>query len=111
MIKTIIDEIKELNSLDGKTLPERVIKFNEEFGEFSAELCKMIGITHKPYDEPHMKEEMADAMQNLFSVYLNVCEVGGFEIDDVFEQILVKNKKWREKFPQYTKNQKDNEGI
>lgn len=103
MIKLIIKEIQELNHLDGKNLLERMVKFNEEYGEFSAEVCKMQGISHKPFDEPHLKEEMADAMQNLFSVYLEICELRGFGIDEVFAEILVKNKKWREKAPLYTK--------
>lgn len=104
MITKILDEIYELNGIDNKTIPERFIKFNEEFGEFSAEYGKMIGISHKPYDKDHLVEEMADALQNMFSVYLDVCLAGGFPIEEVFEQILVKNQKWREKAPLYTKN-------
>jgi hypothetical protein len=36
MKKETLEEIKNLNSVDGKTLPERFIKYSEEFGEFSA---------------------------------------------------------------------------
>lgn len=104
ILKKIITEINELNSIDGKTLPERFIKFNEEYGEFNAEVCKFIGITHKPYDRDHLVEEMADAMQNMFSVYLDICEKTGITIEEVFQTILIKNKKWREKAPQYAKN-------
>ena len=106
MKKEILEEIKELNGIDGKTLPERVLKFNEEFGEFSAELGKFIGITHKPYDKPHLIEEMADAMQCLCSIYVDVCDKADFTMEDVFNEITEKNKKWREKAPQYTKNLK-----
>lgn len=103
-ITNIIEEIQQLNGLDGKTIPERIIKFNEEFGEFNAELGKFIGITHKPYDKPHLVEEMADAMQNLYSIYLAVCEEAEIDFVDVIKEIEKKNKKWREKAPQYTKN-------
>jgi NTP pyrophosphatase (non-canonical NTP hydrolase) len=104
IIKQIITEISELNSIDGKTLTERGLKFNEEYGEFCAEVCKFVGITHKPYDKEHLREEMSDAMQNLFSIYLDICEKTGITMDEVFEMILVKNKKWREKAPLYTIN-------
>ena len=104
-LEKILEEISELNKVDGKKFLERFLKYNEEYGEFSAEVCKLIGITQKPYDKDHLIEEMADAIQNLFSVYLNVCEIGEFSIEDVFEQILVKNKKWRECYPKYTNNQ------
>jgi len=104
MRKEIIDEIRELNSIDNKDLLERMVKFQEEYGEFNAELVKMIGITHKPFDREHLKEEMADAMQCMFSVYLDICDKQGFTIDEIFDEIVIKNKKWREKAPLYTKN-------
>ena len=47
---------------------------------------------------------MADAMQNLVSVYQDICEKIDIDIDVVFDEIEVKNKKWREKAPLYTKN-------
>lgn len=105
-IEKIIEEINELNSLDGKTLTERFLKYNEEYGEFSAEVCKLVGISHKPYDREHLVEEMADAMQNLLSEYLDICSKTDITINEVFDTILVKNKKWREKAPLYTKNNK-----
>lgn len=103
-INKIISEIKELNGIDGKTLTERGLKFNEEYGEFCAEVCKFVGITHKPYDREHLVEEMADAQQNLFSIYLDICQKTDITMEEVFDTILMKNKKWREKAPLYTKN-------
>ncbi len=103
-MKEIIEEIKEFNSKDGKTLPERIIKFNEEFGEYNAEVGKLIGITHKPYDEDHLLEESADYLQNTISVLLETCESAGFTFQDIVDKVKVKNKKWREKAPLYTKN-------
>lgn len=98
----IIKEIRELNRLDNKSIPERVLKFNEEFGEFSAELCKVVGITHKPYDEPHLIEEAADALQCQFSLILHVCEILNIDFNNILEEILIKNNKWRSKIPEYT---------
>jgi hypothetical protein len=105
-INDILFEIKELNALDNKNIPERCVKYGEEYGEFSAELCKLIGITHKPYDKELLIGEMADVQQVLWSIYLDVCEKTGITMEEVFDTILIKNNKWREKIPQYTKNLK-----
>jgi len=103
-IYELVSEIEELNGLDNKTLPERIIKFNEEFGEFNAEVGKLIGITHKPYDKEHLIEEAADFLQNTFSVLLETSKRAGFTLDDIYAEIKVKNQKWRSKVPLYTKN-------
>lgn len=104
MRNEIINEIRELNSIDKKELLERMCKFQEEYGEFNAEVGKMIGITEKPFDREHLKEEMADAMQCMFSIYLDICDKQNFTIDDIFDEIIVKNKKWRKNAPLYGKN-------
>ena len=98
----IIKEIKELNDLDNKSISERVLKFNEEFGEFSAELCKVVGITHKPYDEEHLIEEAADALQCQLSLILDICNIMNIDFNNILEEILIKNSKWRVKIPEYT---------
>lgn len=103
-IINILSEIKELNALDNKSIPGRILKYNEEFGEFSAELCKLLGLTHKPYDKEHLTEEMADVIQVLFSIYLDICAETGITMEEVFNTIPSKNTKWREKIPNYTKN-------
>ena len=103
-IYELISEIEELNGIDNKTLPERIIKFNEEFGEFNAEVGKLIGITHKPYDKPHLIEEAADFLQNAFSVLIETGKLAGFSLEDIFSEIKVKNQKWRSKAPLYIKN-------
>lgn len=104
LIHNIIDEIEELNSLDNKSIPQRVLKFNEEFGELCAELCKIEGITHKPYDENNLREEMSDSLQCQISLILDVCKARGFSFTEVLETILIKNKKWRSKIPEYKKS-------
>ena len=100
-----INEIQELNEVDNKALLERVIKFNEEYGEMNAELCKLLGITHKSYDKEHMKEEIADFLQNAFSLTLALSKFVDIESEEIFTKMLEKNQKWRDKYPQYTKNQ------
>lgn len=80
-IENIIKEIKELNSLDNKSIGERFIKFNEEFGEFSAEVGKLVGITHKEFDKEHLKEEMADFIQNSFALSLHAAEIAEIDIE------------------------------
>jgi NTP pyrophosphatase (non-canonical NTP hydrolase) len=102
-IVDIVKEIKELNGLDNKTLSDRVLKFNEEFGEFSAELCKVVGISHKPYDRDHLIEEAADSLQCHFSIIIDVCEKLDIDFDEILQMILIKNQKWRSKIPFYNK--------
>lgn len=104
IIQNIISEIKELNSLDNKSITERTLKYGEEYGEFCAELGKLIGITHKPYDRTHLVEEMADTIQNLFSIYIGICDITDITIEEVLENVLIKNNKWRNKIPLYTRN-------
>lgn len=103
-IYSTLCEISSLNNKDNKALTERIVKFNEEFGEYNAEVCKLIGISHKPYDKEHLLEESADFLQNTFSVLIETCKHAGFTMEDVFENIKVKNKKWKEKIPLYTRN-------
>jgi NTP pyrophosphatase (non-canonical NTP hydrolase) len=105
-LEKVIKEIEELSKLENKQIPEMFIKFNEEFGEFAAEVIKMIGCSHKPYDEEHLKEEMADALQCLLCLYLKISREKNFDIKEVFEQVLIKNKKWKAKIAEYTHNLK-----
>lgn len=102
-IKDLIVEIDELNSHDNKTIGERFIKYNEEFGEFSAEVAKLVGITHKQYDREHLVEEMADWIQNVFSISNHITSVTDITIDEVFDKMSEKNQKWRDLIPEYTK--------
>lgn len=106
MLERAILGISNLNQLDNKTLGQRFIKYGEEFGEFSAEVCKLEGITHKPYDQDHLIEEAADTLQCLLSIMMHICDQEEISFMDIVDQILVKNQKWREKIPQYTINDK-----
>jgi NTP pyrophosphatase (non-canonical NTP hydrolase) len=100
----IIEDISRLNSLDTKTIPEKVLKFNEEFGEFSQELIKLLGFTHKPYDEEHFIEECADSLQVLLSIQLASCKLKNIQYDRVLDALLEKNKKWEAKSKEYTRD-------
>lgn len=104
LITSIINEIEDLNALDGKSIGERFIKYGEEFGEFSAEVAKAVGITQKPYDQDHLIEEAADTLQCLLSIMLDVCEHKQINFWEILHKIPEKNQKWRSKIPQYTKN-------
>ena len=55
----MLEDIKRISLLENKAVLERVLKLNEEVGEFATEIGKMIGFTHKPYDEEHLIEEGA----------------------------------------------------
>ena len=99
----VIEDIKRVNKVDTKTIPEKVLKFNEEFGEFSAEAIKALGITHKPYDEEHLIEEAADALQVLLSIILALFKLKGIKFTKVLAKIIEKNKKWEAKCKEHTR--------
>lgn len=103
-IEFLLKEIKELNSLECKTIPEKFVKQVEEDGEFAAEVIKMLGLSHKPFDCEHLLEEMADSLQVKLSTYLAICDRTGITMDNVFAKIIEKNQKWREKMKEYTIN-------
>ena len=103
LFEELIAEIKDLNVLEKKTIPEKFVKFAEEFGEFAAETVKMLGMSHKQYDRAHHVEEMADSLQVHVSTILSICEEKGIDFKEVLIEMKKKNGKWREKIPQYTK--------
>ena len=103
MIEKLLTEINELNELETKSLEIKIVKFNEEFGEFSAEIIKMFGYTHKPFDKDHLIEEAADALQCLLSIQLDICKKQNIQMSDIFEKMVEKNNKWRNKIKEYTK--------
>lgn len=100
----ILQDVSRMNRIDTKTISEKVLKFNEEFGEFSQELIKLLGFTHKPYDEEHFIEEAADSLQVLLSIQLAACELKGIEFYRVLVALLEKNKKWEAKSKEYTRD-------
>lgn len=100
----ILVEINEINQIETKELPVKIIKFNEEFGEFSAEVLKMLGYTYKEYDENELKSEMADSLQCLLSIFLDICEKRNINFEDILNKVKEKNEKWRNKISSYKKN-------
>lgn len=102
--KEVVEDIERLNGLDSKSILEKVLKFNEEFGEFSQELIKVLGFTHKPYDEEHLIEESADSLQVHLSIILAVCKLKGIKFERVLDKLLEKDKKWEAKMKEYTRD-------
>jgi len=100
----IVEDIERLNDLDSKSITEKVLKFNEEFGEFSQELIKLLGFTHKPFDEEHFVEEAADSLQVLLSIQLMSCKVKGIDFERVLNKLHEKNEKWEAKMSEYTRD-------
>lgn len=101
----VLKDIKRVSVLDPKPIPNMVLKYNEEFGEMASELNKLLGYTQKPYVREDLISEMADALQCLLTIYSKIDVESGISIiDDVFPEILVKNKKWEKCIPQYTIN-------
>lgn len=100
----VIEDIDRLNGLDSKSIPEKVLKFNEEFGEFSQELIKLLGFTHKPFDEEHFIEESADSLQVILSIQLAACKLKGIDFSRVLDKVLEKDEKWEAKMKEYTRD-------
>lgn len=100
----MLEDIKRISLLENKGVLERILKFNEEFGEFATEIGKMIGFTHKPYDEDHLIEEGADALVVLFSIILKICEDKGIDFQRFIDAMETKNIIWENKIPNYIIN-------
>lgn len=105
LLEKIINEIQELSELENKSLERRIIKFNEEFGEFNAEVVKYLGDTPKPFDLPHLVEEGTDSLIVMLSIILKVCKIFDLSFNAFLYEAIRKNEKWREKIPNYTNQQ------
>lgn len=102
----LYDEIKEINEMEVKSTEVKILKFNEEFGEFIAEYIKFKGYTYKPYDKAHLVEEMADALQCLLSIYAAIEKETGITLPNVLLEMFEKNKKWMNKISEYKASKK-----
>lgn len=98
----IFTDITRINKLEEKDVAYKFIKFDEEFGEFSAEFLKFKGYTYKPYDKDELIGEMADTLQVLLSIYSQIGEETNISLDDILERIALKNIKWEDKIKDYT---------
>lgn len=106
MLPFILDDIENLNEIETKPLEAKFMKFNEEFGEFTAEALKFLGHTYKEYDKEHLTEEMADALQCLLSIYIDLGKKTGIDImNDILPEVIKKNQKWEDKISQYKSNE------
>lgn len=102
LLQKVINEVEELSILENKPLEGRIIKFNEEYGEFSAEIIKLLGYTYKTFDRQHLIEEGTDAGIVFLSIILKLCKLLDIEFNEFLEIAVVKNQKWRDKMPHYT---------
>jgi len=100
----ILKEIRSINESETKGLKDKILKFNEEFGEFNAELIKKLGLSYKEYNEDDLKSEMADTLQCLFSIYEQIFKETNLNMEDILKEIKVKDKKWLDNIEKYTKN-------
>lgn len=99
----IIEEISRISLLENKSIPERIVKFNEEFGEFCAEVIKSIGFTYKSFNKTNLTEEAADALQVLLSIILQTFKEHNIPFSALIEALKEKAIKWETKIPEYTK--------
>lgn len=100
--ETVVSDIRRINKVESKKLEFKIMKFNEEFGECNAEMIKLLGYTYKPYDKQNLIDEMADSLQCLISIFVDLEEKTDISIeDDIFPAIMKKNKKWESKIEEY----------
>ena len=102
---SLLNEVRKINKLEPKSLAIKLVKFNEEFGEFSAEIIKALGESPKPYSKIELTNEMADVLQVILSIYDTIDKKYGITIDDVFAAMKTKNEKWKSTINKYQKNQ------
>jgi NTP pyrophosphatase (non-canonical NTP hydrolase) len=100
----ILKEIQDINETETKELKDKILKFNEEYGEFNAELIKKLGLSYKEYSEDNLKSEMADTLQCLLSIYSQIFKETNMTFEDILEEIKVKNKKWLDNIEKYKIN-------
>jgi len=106
----IYEEITRINKFETKaSISDKMLKFNEEFGEFNAEVIKFKGLTYKPYVRDELVGEMADTLQVLLSIYSDLEKDAGITLSEVLEKIKVKNIKWENKIKEYTINSEKND--
>ena len=103
-IGAVIFKIATVLQKEPKGVAERVVKFNEEFGEFNAEIIKMLGLTYKPFNRQDIIDEGADALQVLFSIILTICQEKDIEFYEFIDAMDKKNKKWESKIKDYEIN-------
>lgn len=104
--KELYEEIVELTAIEPKDIPTKFMKLDEEKGELSAEILKLLGETYKPYNREELLGEMADALQVLLSIYVSLNKLDPtVTIEEVFRKMKEKNQKWRDTIPTYTKLQ------
>jgi len=101
-MERIIKEIRYISKYENKSLPVKIVKFNEEFGEFCTEVIKYLGFSYKPYDRAHLIEEAADSLQVLLSIFVQLENEADIKVDEILSTIPEKNKKWLEKISSYT---------
>lgn len=106
--KILIEDVDRINNIDEKSIPERVMKFNEEFGEYITEAIKLLGFTYKPFDREHFIEESADSLQTMLSVQLAACKLAGVDFQEILDKMPEKNRKWEDKVKQYTRDERNN---
>jgi cytidylate kinase len=47
---------------------------------------------------------MADALQCLLSIFLDICQNRNISFDEILNKVAEKNKKWKNKISEYKKN-------
>ena len=104
-ILAAIDDIIRLTKIEPKGIKEKVLKFNEEFGEFNAELIKYFGLSSKPYSREHLVEECADVLQMLISLFCSIEAETGITLTEIAKEILVKDKKWEDSLNRYSNHE------
>lgn len=99
--KTVVEDIRRINQKEPKKLEHKILKLNEEYGEMNAEVIKLLGYTYKSYDKQDLIDELADTLQCLISVIVDIEEKADFTMEDVLAAVSKKNQKWESRIKEY----------
>lgn len=97
-----LNNVIKLSRLEPKSVSVKFMKFNEEFGEFAAEVIKAMGYTHKHYDKDHLVEEAVDTVQVLVSILVSLFDELDIDVDQFLSKVTEKNEKWERVMNEYS---------
>jgi len=95
------EEFKEVQDLNKSQYTEgpkiallkAVSKLGEEVGELIMEINKSTGVKHSKPSIVHVKEELADVLQNV----LSIADLYTISYQELCKELKKKNKKWKSK--------------
>ena len=90
----IFDLIKNVDSIQGYGLVERVIKLQEEVGELSAEVLKLKGFKNSKLSQEEIKINILNETVDCLIMSMDILNYGKFQKKDIIEVADRQIEKW-----------------